>query len=184
MLSLSLKNNLVKYIAKFLLAFLLLYFGTIAWIGLTVPGGFYSSFVENYLNYPAWLRASILAGSTIVLNLFGHQTYQPDAYILRIENGDGIRMVYSCIGYGVMSFWTAFVFANNGSWKRKLKWIFGGLISLWFINIMRVSLLLVINNKHKSMPLGIDHHTWFNIAAYLLIFVMIYFYDRESKRRY
>lgn len=29
------------------------------------------------------------------------------------------------------------------------------------------------------MPLGIDHHTWFNIFAYIFIFIMIWIYDRS-----
>jgi exosortase/archaeosortase family protein len=91
-------------------------------------------------------------------------------------------MVYSCIGYGVMSFWVAFIFANKGTFKKKFLWISGGILVLWIINVLRVSLLLLAINKNWKIPLGWDHHTWFNIVAYSLIFLMILLYDRSFKR--
>jgi hypothetical protein len=38
-------------------------------------------------------------------------------------------------------------------------------------------------DKGWPMPLGIDHHTWFNIFAYGLIFLMIWMYDRAFRTR-
>jgi len=42
-----------------------------------------------------------------------------------------------------------------------------------------VSLLLVAINRKWAMPLGWDHHTWFNIVAYIAIFTMMYFFDKK-----
>jgi exosortase/archaeosortase family protein len=86
----------------------------------------------------------------------------------------------SCVGYGVYSFWIAFVAANQGTIYKKMRWIIVGIFLLWLINVLRITLLLVAVNNGWPMPLGIDHHTWFNIAAYLLIFIMIFKYDRTS----
>ncbi len=96
-------------------------------------------------------------------------------------NGRGVRMVYECVGYGVMSFWIAFVVASAGSLKRKIFWLATGLIGIWLLNITRVSLLLVATNKGWPMPLGLDHHTWFNIFAYLFIFIFMYLFNRQDK---
>jgi exosortase/archaeosortase family protein len=93
-----------------------------------------------------------------------------------------VHMVYSCIGYGVMSFWAAFIIVNKGSWKKKFLWVVSGWIAIWCINVVRLSLLILAINKNWQMPLGLDHHTWFTIAAYILIFILIYFYDRSSKK--
>ncbi len=97
-------------------------------------------------------------------------------------NGSAVNLVYSCLGYGVTSFWIAFVFANNGSWKRKWVWMTGGALALWIINVLRIGLVLVANNKNWGVPLGLNHHTWFNMVAYMLIFILIYFYDRSLKQ--
>ena len=87
-----------------------------------------------------------------------------------------------CVGYGVYSFWIAFVAANTGTFLKKTIWIVAGLIGLWFINVIRITLFLTSINKGWPMPLGLDHHTWFNIFAYLLIFGMIWWYDKDSKK--
>jgi exosortase/archaeosortase family protein len=81
----------------------------------------------------------------------------------------------------VYSFWIAFVAANKGRVLKKTLWIVFGLLGLWLINVIRITLFLTAINKGWPMPLGIDHHTWFNIFAYLLIFLMIWFYDRSFR---
>lgn len=160
----------------------MLYFGTLAVIGLSSPENSYSPFVARYLNFVQPLRHSLLWGAKALVSLFGHQSFYRDQYTLALTSGPGVRMVYSCIGYGVMSFWTAFVLANKGGFWKKAGWVAGGLAALWVINICRVALLLLAGQNEWAIPLGWDHHTWFNIAAYALIFGMIYFYDRSQKR--
>lgn len=174
-------NSFLKYIVKFLLVFAILYYGTFAFIGLAAPGGYYIPFFDHYLNYPAWLRTSLLMGSRELLILLGYHPFLQDKYVIKLPEGASVRMVYACLGYGIMSFWTAFVFANTGSWKRKLTWIAGGLVSIWFINVVRISILLVANSRSRNMPFGIDHHTWFNICAYILVFALMYLYDARFR---
>lgn len=113
------------------------------------------------------------------MSLFGFNTQIEGAYILRVKNGHSIRMVYECIGYGVMSFWGAFVFANSVAVLKKIKWILGGWMLIWLINVIRISLLLISINKQWHTPFNINHHTLFNIAAYSLIIVMIYLFDHS-----
>jgi len=175
-------KNVFLYITKFVVIFCILYFVSIAVIGLSFPDGYYSPFIAHYLNYVDWLRASLLWGAKGLLALFSYKTYLPDKYHLLMKNGSGVNMVYSCIGYGVMSFWGALIIANKGSWKKKLLWITGGWLAIWCINVARIAILVVAVNKRWQMPLGLDHHTWVNIVAYLLIFILIYFYDKSSQK--
>jgi exosortase/archaeosortase family protein len=177
----NINKQYIIFFIKFVGIFCILYFGTLAVIGLSTPESYYSPFVANYLDYVSLLRSSLLYTTKGLLSLFDFNTVFRDKYTLMASHG-GIRMVYSCIGYGVMSFWAAFIFANKGGWKRKTVWIIGGLLALWCINVLRLSLFLVAINKNWGMPLGLDHHTWFNIVAYLLIFLMIYLYDRSSDK--
>jgi len=88
-----------------------------------------------------------------------------------------------CVGYGVYSFWIAYVAANAGTVLKKMGWIISGLLILWFINVIRITLFLVAINKGWPMPLGIDHHTWFTIAAYGMIFILIWLYDKTSQNK-
>ncbi len=171
------------YVLKFLGVFCLLYFGTEAMIGFTAPGGrMHIPFFEKYLDYVSWIKLSLIKVPAFILGLFGIATHEEPGFLLRINGGRGVIVAYSCVGYGVYSFWIAFVVANKGKFWKKVRWAVGGVLALWFINMIRIMLFLLAINKGWPMPLGIDHHTWFNIVAYLLIFLMILWYDRNEKK--
>ncbi len=175
-----LSNGYAIYLLKFSGLFSLFYFGTLAIIGLSTKENSYSPFVANYLDYVTPLRSVILHGAGRLLQWSGHQIAWIDDRTIGFPGGESIRMVYSCVGYGVLSFWAAFVLANTGSGGKKAAWIMGGTLALCGINILRVYLMVIAINKGQKPPLGLDHHTWFNIAAYLLIFLMIGLYHRSS----
>ena len=92
-----------------------------------------------------------------------------------------MHLVYSCVGYGVMSFWIAFILANQVKWQKKIKWIITGVALIFIINVARISLLLVAVNEKWQIFFNMDNHVLFNIAAYILIFTMIYFFDRYER---
>ena len=159
------------------------YFGTLTIIGLASPTGHYSPFVSHYLDYVSWLKNSLIKASSFILSLFNIETVKEAGFALRIQHGRGIVIAMSCVGFGVDSFWIALVAANRGTFRRKIIWISCGLLILWIINVTRITLLLLALNKGWPMPLGLDHHTWFNIAAYAMIFLLIWLYDKTSKNK-
>ena len=177
-------NPLTKYFCKFLGIFCILYYGTYVFIGLSVPGGYYVSIFDHYLNYPTWLRTSILAGSKFLLGILGYRASIQDRFVLRLEDLTYVRLVYGCLAYGIMSFWIAFVFSNKGTFKKKSLWVLGGVVGIWLINIVRISALLVANSTQTKLPFGMDHHTLFDICAYTLVFTMIYLYDTRFFARH
>jgi exosortase/archaeosortase family protein len=168
------------YFIKFVGVFALLYFGTLAVIGLAAPGGIYSPFIAKYFDYVSWIKISLLETTGFILSLFSIHTHTEPGYLIRINGGRGVFIAMDCVGYGVYSFWIAFVAANKGKLLKKTLWIVLGVLALWFINVIRITLFLVAINKGWPMPLGIDHHMWFNIFAYILIFIMIWLYDRSG----
>lgn len=176
-------KKFLSFLLKFLLGFCILYYGTIAMIGITAPGGYYVAFADKYLDYVSGLRWLLLHASVMILNVTGFNIYLKDIYTIKMQNGLGVHVGYDCIGYGVMAFWIAFIFANQLSVKQKLKWILGGLLVIFSINVARISLMLVAVNRHWRSPLQMDNHTWFNIAAYLAIFTMMWFFDRAQKKQ-
>jgi exosortase/archaeosortase family protein len=180
----SFKNSDFKhFVIKFLAIFTLLYFGTYFWIGFVAPGGYYSAFAAEYLDYISAIKTSLLLGTKTLLSFFGIQTAQFNNHVIRFVDGKGVRIAYDCVGYGVYSFWIAFVVANKSSFTRKLIWIIIGLFLLWSVNVIRISLFLVSVNKNWKMPLGINHHDWFTIVAYLVIFLMIFAFDKNNNNQ-
>ena len=182
-LNFLLDKKFLWFVAKFLGLFVLFYYGTIAIIGLAAPGGSYSPFVAKYLDYVSWIKHSLIAGTAWLVGLFGYSTVKEPGFLIRITGGRGVFIAMSCVGYGVYSFWAAFVLSNNGTAFKKTAWVIGGLLLLWIINVGRISMFLVAINKNKTMPLGIDHHDWFTMIAYAFIFGMIYLYDKTNRRK-
>ena len=172
-----------SYFIKFICAFCILYFGTKLVIGLTVPGGYYSPFIAHFFDYPALLRLSLLQGTRLLAAVFGFNTFIRNMYTLTMVNGSGVHLVYSCLGYGLLSFWIAFVFANEGGFLRKLKWIITGCFFIWLINVIRITLVLISSNQHWKLPATMEQHTLFNIAVYVAIFCMIWLFSRSDKKR-
>lgn len=174
------KRGFSIFIAKFIAIFLLLYFGTLAIIGVSAPGNYYFPFIAKYLNYVEWITISLLKGVAYLLSIAGIPTdidYKQS--LIRFSNARGVIVSMSCVGYGVYSFWTAYVIASKQKFKKKMMWIIVGLFALWFINVCRIALFLTAINKGWPMPFGLNHHTLFNIAAYSCIFIMIYLFDKN-----
>jgi exosortase/archaeosortase family protein len=177
------EKKFVRFVVIFLTVFLICYFGVLFLTGITVPGGTYSPFAEKYFNIASWLRSSLILGAKAFLSLLGTETIRIDDYVLRAVGGRGVRIVYSCLGFGVMSFWFAYIVANIASIQKKIVWVSGGLLFLWILNVVRISLVLLAGKKGWHFPFGWDHHTWFNIVAYLAIFAMIYFFEKSLKNK-
>ena len=126
---------------------------------------------------------SLIHATGFILSLFNIHTTTEPGFVIRFTGGAGVIIAMDCVGYGVYSFWIAFVAANKGKKKKKILWIVFGLLGLWLINSIRITLFLTSINKGWPMPLGLDHHAWFNIFAYLLIFLMIWWYDKDLSRK-
>ncbi|MEJ7610048.1 MAG: exosortase/archaeosortase family protein [Ferruginibacter sp.] len=175
-------KTFLRFIIVFTAVFLLCYFGALFFTGLAVPGGNYSPFVDKYFDVAAVLRTALIYFSKWVLGIFGTETYRADEYVLRAVSGKGIRLVYSCLGFGVMSFWAAYSVAMSGNWMNKAKWLAGGLLIIFFINTARISLVLQAANRGWDFPFGWDHHTWFNIVSYIFILLMIFWHQHITSK--
>ena len=180
MLTISANRTYINFFVKFFFSFCILYFGTKIIIGLTVPRGFYSSLIDNYFNYPAALRLSIFKGTSVLASLFGFETFSKDLYHISFLQGRGIHLVYSCLGFGLLSCWVAFVFANNGKVLFKLKWLLAGCFFIWLLNVFRITFLLFALNFQRPALLTIDHHFIFNIIVYVVIIWMMSLFHRSE----
>lgn len=176
------KNSFFAFVIRFITLFLVLYLLTYLVIGLSTPQNRYVHFIDRYMNFPDWLRYFLMNGAQTLLSLFGYSTSVEPGFLLRLEGGRGVIVSYGCAGYGILSFWLAYSFAAKLNILQKFIWAFGGFLGICLINIIRIALFLLAINKGWPMPLGLDHHSWFNILAYLLIFIMIYFFNRQDAK--
>lgn len=175
----------LKYAVTLFAIYLLLDYGTYFFIGLTSSGGkHYISWLDKYFNYVAGLRSLILYGAKGVLHIIGYETYIPNSYVLKIaKTNHGVQMVYSCLGYGIISFWIAFIVAtaNVNIWF-KIRWILGGVTIIIMSNILRVALLLLSVDNKWEKPINIEHHTFYNYIVYAIIITMMYLFLRSKRK--
>jgi exosortase/archaeosortase family protein len=170
------------FLVKFICLFVLFYYGTKFFIGASAPkGSYYIPFIAEYLDYISWMRSLLLHGAGWVAGLFGYETQFEDPFLIRVVEGRGVFVAFSCVGYGVMSFWSAYVLANRWKFPDSLLWLVLGNLIIIIINVFRIGLFLVAINKQTRFPFGIDHHTWFNIVAYIAIFMLIYFFEKKQR---
>jgi exosortase/archaeosortase family protein len=177
-------NNFIKYVGKLLILFLVLDYGTTFFIGITSPEGkYYVAWLDNYFNYVNWLRFTILYSAKWLMGLLGYDMYLPTPYILKIKNGAGVHLVYTCLGYAVLSFWIAFVIANKAKLWFKIKWLLGGVALIIFINILRVCILIIALQKKMFKPFTLDHHTFYNIVAYSFVILLMLLFVKQLRKQ-
>lgn len=167
-------------ICSFILVYLFHYFA----IAIFAEGGWYWEFGATNLNYIKWFRSLQLNSASFILNQFGYSTYFKNITTLALENGSGIVLVYGCLGVDVISLWTIYIiFSYERTYKRKLTWIIGGSLLITFLNILRITILLIAFNK-KWISESFDHHTFYNVVLYLIVIGLILFHERCGNRPY
>lgn len=176
------KNPAVRFALLFVGLFCVFYYFHIFFNGIVTPGGLYSGFLDQHLNYIKGLRNFLLYATSESLTLLGYHNRTSDLALLVVGRGI-IILSYDCLGLGVMSFFTAFVIAYPKSRKSKVILLLAGLIGIQALNIIRF-ILLSIYWQQKGKGWGIDHHTLFNVIIYVLIVITIYFWinDRQSSK--
>ena len=175
------QNPSYRFVIVFLTTYLILDYFTSFYIGITAPGNFYSSFLDENLNYVRGFRVLLLNITSGILQLMGHTVTTTDT-MLHAYNVGGFNIVYSCLGFGVMSFFTAFVVAYPKSLRSKLIFLPIGLVFIQVLNIIR--LLLITVYWRKSFFFGkINHHDLFNIVLYTLLLTLIYIWINSGNKK-
>ncbi|MEJ2881694.1 exosortase Y [Pedobacter sp. GR22-6] len=158
-----------NFLIRFVILFSLLYGTHIFFIAVSTPGGFYIKWFDQHINYiKAWRKLDIHASAFLLRN-FGYTVYTNETG-LSVRHYSGFRLVYSCLGYGIMSSFTAFVLAFPKPLKTKFGFIFLGVITIQLMNILRLVLIALFYKSDNFF----DHHLLFNISIYLLIALFIY----------
>ncbi|RYZ19140.1 MAG: exosortase/archaeosortase family protein [Chitinophagaceae bacterium] len=174
-----------SYVGRFLLRMIVFYlvFRSInwLWVGLVTPEGYYSSFIDQYLDYVNVVKFSILKVGTLFSSVVGVPAIFINDSLVQVSNGGQIEMAWACCGLEIMSFWAAFVLADTTSKSVKLWWGLGGLFCLWFINCCRIMLLLLAKEYRWEQLLNLDQHFLFNVVAYSFVFMLMYVYYRKNK---
>lgn len=171
------KGSPVRFLLIFISLFVIFYYFNIAFFGITSPGNHYSAFVDTHLNYIRLLRHTLLSITARILGWFGFTVITSNIELLVVGRGI-IQLNYSCLGLGVMSFFTAFVIAYPQKLKPKLIFLVCGLIVIQLLNILRFVLLALFGKGARGII--VDHHTVFNIIIYIIIAISLYIWVKHD----
>ena len=170
-------------ILQFLLVYALLSGWFYAYVGITSLGGkTYSPFLDHYLNVTSWFTWLIAKAALLLLKLTGFTVYQHAPNNVTIAGSRGVTILWACLGFGVMSFWTAFITAHKADWRFKVKWCLAGICIIIALNILRIVLIAVANHYHWLTITSLEPHEAFNIASYLLLFVLLFWFVQHYKQ--
>jgi exosortase/archaeosortase family protein len=92
-----------------------------------------------------------------------------------------LKLIYSCLGLGVISFFSAFVLAYPKSFKQKIGFLLGGIIVIELLNVIRFVVLAIFWDKNEDTQI-VDHHTIFNIIIYIIIAISLYFWVKRDDK--
>lgn len=163
------KPGQLKFLIAFLSLFFIFYMFNIIHIAITTPGGYYSAFVDLHLNYISLWRKFSISSTAGILKSLGYLVHTTP-YGLTVKDHSGFKIVYSCLGYGVMSCFAAFVIAFPADITSRIKFLLTGLAGIQALNTLRF-VLLGIFYTHKRT---IDHHDLFNYSLYLILAISVY----------
>jgi exosortase/archaeosortase family protein len=146
-------------------------------------GRFYNPYIAQHFDYIQGLKNALIIPAVWIIKLFGFYAIHNEMDIL-IVDGPYLRINYSCLGLGVMSFLAAFVLAFPAPWKSTLKMLVIGLITIYVLNIFRIAGLGVLfGSVHSTRNYFEYHHEIFNIVVYIVIFIMLYIWIKKSTKK-
>lgn len=173
-------NKHVLFIINFVILFSTFYGFNILFIGITAEGGIYLSWVDKNLNYIQQWRTFNLASTASILNNIGYEV-KTTSHTLSVAGHAGFKLVYSCLGFGIMSFYAAFVLAYPKPNQTKIITLIIGLLSIQLLNQCRFLWISIYWNPTFNSHL-LDHHVAFNIFIYTIVFGIIVWSTRIKNK--
>jgi len=162
---------------------LVLYYFFLGYGALVSPeGNQYNAFLDHNLNFIDWYRRTIMVFSNEIAHAFGANSYIASHQIMKLGKNIEFEIWFPCLGFGVMSFWLSFVVNSTSSLKRKFLWAAVGVIAIWFINCLRIALLIISVDRNWPQSSYIDHHDMFNVMAYTIIAMLMYYYSKNDRQ--
>lgn len=171
----------ILFVVKLLFFYFLFSQGNLFMNSVISEGGkYYNAFFAENFNYIQGLRTILITPAVWIIKLFGFYAINNEMDVMVVD-GPMLRVNYSCLGLGVMSFFTAFVIAFPAKLKAKIRLFIIGTIMIYLLNVGRIAGLGVLLGFFKSQRDNFTyHHEVFNVIVYLCIFLLLYLYIRKN----
>jgi len=173
----------IKFIVMLFILYIIFSQGNIFMNSVMTPTGrYYNAYIASHLDYIQGLKTALIIPAVWIIKLFGFYAIYNEQDVMVVA-GPYLRINYSCLGLGVMSFLAAFVLAFPASWKETIKMLVIGLIGIYVLNICRIAGLgLLFGTFHSQRNYFEYHHEIFNVIVYIIIFIVLYIWIKKNTR--
>lgn len=173
----------IKFIVALFTLYILFSQGNLFINSVMSEGGkYYNAYIAHNFDYIQGLKTALIKPAVWIIKLFGFYAIHNEMDVL-VVNGPYLRINYSCLGLGVMSFLTAFVLAFPAPWKSTFKMLVIGLITIYILNVCRIAGLGLLFGFFQSQRNYFEyHHEIFNVIVYIIIFIMLYIWIRRNTK--
>lgn len=147
-------------------------------------------YVIWYIAYEVWLHPTEIIDSWVIkvtlqaslalLHLMGYHTFSPYFKEIGIDGTNGLFMGDNCNSIDLFALFTGFIIAFPGVWKKKLWYIPLGIITIFLCNVIRVTLLAIIQKNYSTKALEFNHTYTFTVLVYLVIFMLWVYWIRKG----
>lgn len=141
-------------------------------------------YVAWYVIYEIWLHPSeildiwvirtTLNCSLILLKLMGYQVFSGAERLMGIDGTSGLWMGDNCNSLELCALFAGFILAFPGGGLKKLLFIPVGILLIFWLNVLRMVALAIIQKKFSPALLNFNHTYTFTILVYLFIFYLWY----------
>jgi exosortase/archaeosortase family protein len=117
------------------------------------------------------LSLGVINASHFLLSFLGYHT----EVVGRLIQNSQAAIVFSdsCLGLELFLFFATFIAVLGGKWQNKLWYITVGILILYLLNILRISLIFIylVHNQGKY-ELAIDIHDIYTYSVYIVTFIL------------
>ncbi len=173
------KRKMLKFLWLFPTLFSIFYGFHIAFIGLSIRGGYYVEFFDKKINYIHLWRDFNISTVAELLRLTGEQVVTGPHH-LHVTEKAGFNIVYSCLGYGIISLFSAFVLAYPKSPREKLLFLSLGIVIFQCLNIIRF-MVIALYWHQALLAFQVNAHEIFNFLIYFCMALAVYIWLHTKK---
>jgi exosortase family protein XrtF len=152
----------------------------------------YGIYVESFVTKPDTVTQAVSYQTVKLLNLCGYQSSAADhasePKVAIKNNGVVVLSVFEgCNGLNVVIVFIAFLVAFGGPPKKMVIFLFIGVITIHFINLLRIAVLFYLA-QHNTQQFYYFHKYFFTATLYLVVFGLwaiwvIRFNERKGKTK-
>lgn len=125
-----------------------------------------------------WVIIQTTITSKGILEIFGHEIFYDGFRTIGIEGSAGLWVGDSCNAITLIALFTGMILIFSGSWWKKLIYILLGGITIWFLNVLRIVFLAILDLHSKSLA-EFNHTYTFTIIVYAYIIFLWYLWLKK-----